>query len=163
MNRLDPEGVGVEYLFQKEQMEELKRISEAQDQEDALFRLMDRWLAQDERLVDTARVLTDEVIYRIWSQKGNIRVQELEKATLYSSRYIEKTLVNNVGLTPKQLCSQMRFQHAVRLLRDPGSTGLAELALLLGYSDQAHFSRTFKKLSGSTPQEFMKRHSPIVL
>ena len=138
LNRLDPEGLDICHIFSKEQMEQLKCLSEGPDQEERLYRLISLWLETDESRVDTARNLTDEVIYRIWNQKGNIQVQELENAT-------------------------MRFQHAVRMLRNPGSISQAELALLLGYSDQAHFSRTFKKMSGITPQEFMKRHSHLIL
>jgi AraC-like DNA-binding protein len=31
---------------------------------------------------------------------------------------------------------------------------LGQLALIAGYYDQAHFSKDFKRFSGSTPQEF---------
>lgn len=55
-----------------------------------------------------------------------------------------------VGVAPKQFSRTRRFQRAVRRIRRAGTTSLAELAVDLGYSDQAHMSREFREFSGST-------------
>ena len=40
------------------------------------------------------------------------------------------------------------------------SVPIAEVALSVGYSDQAHFTRAFKVLTGLTPQEFRRQNLP---
>ncbi|MBN9247396.1 MAG: helix-turn-helix transcriptional regulator [Hyphomicrobium sp.] len=48
---------------------------------------------------------------------------------------------------------QERIGEARRLLT-AGSMTLAELATHLGFSDQSHFSRAFRKVTGTTPRSF---------
>lgn len=48
---------------------------------------------------------------------------------------------------------QLRVDHAVKRLADREVT-LASLALECGFSDQSHFNRVFRKLTGMTPGEF---------
>jgi AraC family transcriptional regulator len=42
-----------------------------------------------------------------------------------------------------------------------GRTPLAELALELGYSDQSHFTREFKRETGWTPSRFRATASSL--
>ena len=41
-----------------------------------------------------------------------------------------------------------------------GTTGLAEMAATLGYTDQAHFTHDFRTMTGMTPGEFL-RDQPV--
>lgn len=51
---------------------------------------------------------------------------------------------------------RLRVQFACRQLADPG-VGLADLALSAGFSDQSHFNRVFKQLTGMTPGAFRRQ------
>jgi AraC family transcriptional regulator len=51
---------------------------------------------------------------------------------------------------------RLRVQFACRRLADP-EVGLADLALSAGFSDQSHFNRVFKQLTGMTPGAFRKQ------
>jgi AraC-like DNA-binding protein len=42
-----------------------------------------------------------------------------------------------------------------RIARD--DTPLADLALDAGFADQAHFSRVFRRVTGSTPSQYRRR------
>ena len=62
---------------------------------------------------------------------------------------------DHVGLPPKTMARVIRFERAVRLLRDSGTPlGWAEIAYRCGYFDQAHFNREFREFAGRTPTEF---------
>ena len=41
-----------------------------------------------------------------------------------------------------------------------GDAAIAQVALSVGYSDQAHFTRAFKTMTGLTPQEFRRLNRP---
>jgi AraC-like DNA-binding protein len=60
------------------------------------------------------------------------------------------------GLRYRALLGDVRFKLARMYLADP-RLSLAEVALLLGYSEQSAFSRAFRTWSGSTPQDY-RRH-----
>jgi AraC-like DNA-binding protein len=59
-----------------------------------------------------------------------------------------------VGLTPKTYCRVLRFQHVLRRAGTGGLSSLADLAIASGYSDQPHFNREFRELTGVTPAEY---------
>ncbi|MGI3899111.1 MAG: helix-turn-helix domain-containing protein [Janthinobacterium lividum] len=56
----------------------------------------------------------------------------------------------STGLSPHQWFLQARVEQAKHLLLD-GSQPLSDMALELGFTDQAHFGRTFKRLTGTPP------------
>ena len=60
------------------------------------------------------------------------------------------------GLRYRTLLGDVRFKLARMYLADP-RLSLAEIALLLGYSEQSAFTRAFRAWSGSPPQGY-RRH-----
>ncbi|WP_370315021.1 helix-turn-helix domain-containing protein [Thalassolituus sp.] len=60
------------------------------------------------------------------------------------------------GITWKQLLDRTREQLAHQYLEDEGLS-LLDIALLLGYSDQGTFTRSFRRWSGTTPLVYRKR------
>jgi AraC-like DNA-binding protein len=57
----------------------------------------------------------------------------------------------------KELLQKTRQQLAQQYLKE-GRLTLAEIALLLGYSEQSAFSRAFKQWLGITPLRFQKMY-----
>ena len=57
------------------------------------------------------------------------------------------------GLTFSQLVDEIRLEMTVPKLRDPGIR-LTDIALSLGYSDPAHFTRAFVRWAGVSPSEY---------
>ena len=54
-------------------------------------------------------------------------------------------------MSPKWVIQRYRLHEAVEQLERGAEVDLAELALQLGYFDQAHFIRDFKALVGRPP------------
>ncbi|MGE0441135.1 MAG: DUF6597 domain-containing transcriptional factor [Gemmatimonadales bacterium] len=83
--------------------------------------------------------------------EGRIRVEDLARTAGLSRRQLERRFLAAVGIAPKVACRVVRFQAALRRLRDaPGQT-LAAIALETGYHDQAHLTREFTALAGVAP------------
>src|SRR5262245_65164316 len=59
------------------------------------------------------------------------------------------------GVTYARVVARVRFNLAQRLLDDPAYK-IIEVALDLGYSDQAHFTRAFTRWTGFAPREFQR-------
>jgi hypothetical protein len=52
---------------------------------------------------------------------------------------------------------KLRIEKAIELLDDP-KYSLSEIAYLTGFSDQSHFTRIFKKVTGKNPSSFKKKY-----
>lgn len=63
-----------------------------------------------------------------------------------------------VGTSPHQHLLQRRVERAKGLLRD-GTLGLAEIAVVVGFSDQSQFTRTFSRVAGISPGRY-RGHFP---
>jgi AraC-like DNA-binding protein len=62
------------------------------------------------------------------------------------------------GLTFARVVARTRFAEAQRMLDDPARK-VIDVALDLGYSDPAHFTRAFERWTGLPPREFRRRRS----
>ncbi|KOO09544.1 helix-turn-helix domain-containing protein [Vibrio hepatarius] len=102
----------------------------------------------------TCSHLTMEVIARVTNARGNIQIQDLVNDTGYSARTLQRTFRNDTGLTPKAFSRAIRCQSAVYKISHNNQVPLSELAFDLGFSDQAHFQREFKKLVSVTPMDY---------
>jgi AraC-like DNA-binding protein len=81
-----------------------------------------------------------------------VAVHTVARAAGMSERSLHRELVRWSGLAPKSLGRILRMQRCLAALR-AGRTPLADLALRLGYADQAHMTRELKALAGITPGE----------
>ena len=59
------------------------------------------------------------------------------------------------GCTMGEFVRRIRIQHARARLRQRG-TDLAALAVELGFADQSHFGRVFKRCTGLTPAAYRR-------
>ncbi|RJL53245.1 helix-turn-helix domain-containing protein [Pectobacterium carotovorum] len=98
-----------------------------------------------------------QIIDLIMAHDGKIRVDELERKTLYSARYIHRLFHDNCGMSPKTFCRTIRFQRALALLNQGNIDSLTMLAQHLEYADQSHFFREFKAFASCSPQHYLAR------
>ena len=77
----------------------------------------------------------------------------LAEKTYVSPWYLSKLLNKYTGQSFSDLLNGARVRRAKELLRDP-SLRVHEVSDLLGFSDVAHFSKTFKKIAGISPNEY---------
>lgn len=90
-------------------------------------------------------------------KKQIVRLEELEDKLGYSARMIHKITVRNVGVSPKQMNMQICMQEAVCRLGQRQARSVTELCHNLGFYDQSHFDKVFRRMTGLTPREFGKK------
>lgn len=86
---------------------------------------------------------------------GQASVEAVAAALHQSKRTLQRRLDTH-GLTWQMLLDRTREQLARRYLDDPGLS-LAQIALLLGYSEQSAFTRSFRRWTGQTPLGWRRR------
>ncbi len=96
-------------------------------------------------------------IKSIIDNSGNfdITLDHIEKKLYLSKSYIIHLFSKEFGTTPKQYIMQKRIGAAKILLRGSRSE-LSEISEQLGFSSVQHFSSSFKKYTGQTPDSFRK-------
>ncbi|GAB3900049.1 hypothetical protein GCM10028803_22240 [Larkinella knui] len=88
---------------------------------------------------------------------GTMPVSEVAAAAHATVRTLERKFRQSSGHTVKEVSGLMRFEQVRnRLWLDPAAN-LAGLAHELGYTDQSHLSREFKRYSGTTPAAFARK------
>ncbi len=80
-------------------------------------------------------------------------IAELASATALSERTLQRRLADGAA-SFSRLLIEVRLETAARYLCDRSGPGLAEIAFLSGFSDQAHFTRSFAKAVGTTPNAY---------
>lgn len=111
-----------------------------------------------QRLESTKPVspVLDYVVERIVASHGSVEVRELEKKTGYSRRWLAKLFEEHIGLSPKTLSAICRFQKVYAAWAQDPSPRILETNPLDLYYDQSHFSREFKRFTGTAPGRYAR-------
>jgi AraC-like DNA-binding protein len=89
--------------------------------------------------------------------KGTIPVSEVAAAAHTTVRTLERNFKQSSGHTIKDVSALIRFEQVRNFLWLHPDTNLAGLAYDLGYTDQSHLTREFKRYSCTTPRAFAKK------
>ena len=88
----------------------------------------------------------------------HLSLGEVAEHVYVSQWHLSKLLNRETGQSFFDLLSGMRISGAKELLADP-AIRIHEIAEKTGFSDVAHFSRSFKKITGCTPGEYRNQQA----
>jgi AraC-like DNA-binding protein len=91
------------------------------------------------------------------NNNGTISVNQIAAKAHTTVRTLERNFKQSSGHTVKDVAGLMRFEQARNQLWLYPDSNLAGLAHELGYTDQSHLSREFKRYSGTTPSAFARK------
>ncbi len=94
---------------------------------------------------------------RMVDDRSLVRVDQVADLAATSTRTLQRLFAAYVGLSPKAVLARYRLQDAAALIDAGEVDDLAALAADLGWFDQAHFSRDFRKVVGVTPSAYLLR------
>ena len=84
-----------------------------------------------------------------------IRSADVARLFGMESTYFSKQFKKRTGMTYNDYVTQLRMKRAMRLL-ELGSYTVAEVAQLVGYQSQRHFSHLFRQYTGKYPSEIQR-------
>lgn len=88
---------------------------------------------------------------------GTLPVREVAAATHATVRTLERRFKQAAGHTVKDVSALMRFEQVRDHLLLHPEASLAAVAHTLGYADQSHLGREFRRYSGTTPAAFARQ------
>lgn len=107
------------------------------------------WLIQ--RLADAQGDPRLDAAFAALARGRGDRVADVADHVNLCRQQLARRFTAAFGLPPRAVSRIGRFQRARRMAAAGRATGWADLAALAGYADQAHLSREFRELSGTSP------------
>lgn len=95
-----------------------------------------------------------QIVGAMSADRSLTRVDQVTERFDIPVRTLQRLFRRYVGVGPKWVLRRYRLHDGAELLARGEDRELAELSVDLGYFDQAHFSREFKDVVGSTPAEY---------
>jgi AraC family L-rhamnose operon regulatory protein RhaS len=89
-----------------------------------------------------------------------IKVEELASLANMSYRSYTEQFKRRTGVTVTQYLTERRVEYAKRLMLETDDILFA--AIEAGFGDLTHFYRVFKKITGSTPKQFIASQKPVL-
>ena len=91
-----------------------------------------------------------ELFELIYASRGTLSVKELSERVFWSSRQINRYFNQTIGISLKAYCSIFRFKSSLHHLKK------GRLFPELNFTDQNHFIKEVKKMSGVTPKQLSR-------
>lgn len=128
------------------------------------FGALDRALLSAASRVSAAPARAEVVLAwdRLVATGGAVEVGALARELGWSRRHLGERFRSEIGLSPKTMARVVRFERSRRLLERPDHPRLADVAVRVGYYDQAHLNREWRLLAGCTPTTWMAEELPPV-
>ncbi len=124
--------------------------------EDERHRLLEQFLRELKPVPDADATRTRQLAEGIATDRTLRSVEELARRAGMNLRALQRLFARYVGVNPKWVIQRYRLHEAAeQLARQPAS--MSALALELGYADQAHFIRDFKRIVGVSPALYARR------
>ena len=86
--------------------------------------------------------------------KMKLSIAKMSQKVNISSYHLIRKFSSETGLTPHKFQMQCRIRKAQELLREGHK--VSDVGQMVGFCDQSHMDRVFRKHVGITPEEYMK-------
>ena len=101
------------------------------------------------------------LLQELFSKKGPEAFSQARQELGISQRYAQLLFREYVGVSPGLYAKIIRFLEATMQPPKNGDS-LSHFALDLGYYDQSHFIRDFKRFSGFTPRQYFRQPEKLI-
>ena len=105
---------------------------------------------------DKTIALASQLVERILAQPDIKTVDDLVIRAGIGKRSIQRIFNEYVGVSPKWTIRRYRLHEVIEKVNSGGRPAWAELALELGYFDQAHFINDFRSIVGYSPTQYQR-------
>ncbi|MEV7093533.1 helix-turn-helix domain-containing protein [Amycolatopsis sp. NPDC051045] len=126
------------------------------DDDAQMVRAVDNLLIANPVTLSPAARQAAAAVESIARDPGITRVAQLCADTGLTTRFVQRMFAEHVGCPPKWAIRIYRLNDAAQRLVTEGDPDYAGLAVRLGYSDQSHFIRDFRTVTGQSPAEYAR-------
>lgn len=135
----------------------LAAIAQAQPHDERMVALASDFLAAHLPSPDAQALHVGDVVDAIAADRSIRTLDDVAARWRLAPRTLQRLFNQYVGIGPKWVINRYRMHEALERVDAGDAVDWAQLALELGYFDQAHFIRDFKALVGCPPGEYARR------
>jgi AraC-like DNA-binding protein len=128
----------------------------ALDDDHRCMALAEEFLRAQRASLDEQVLAVGRIVQQIADDPGITQVEHLLTDTGLSKRTLQRLFDRYVGVSPKWVIQRYRLHEAIDRISPQQPVEWANLALDLGYFDQAHFIKHFKTVVGKTPEDYAR-------
>ncbi|MGV0996107.1 helix-turn-helix domain-containing protein [Empedobacter falsenii] len=99
---------------------------------------------------------TKEILYLI-QQTDELKVSPLAKQLSINESTLYRLFMNQIGQSPKSFLKTVRFRKALDSILHFENEKLTHIAYQNNYTDQSHFIRDFKEITGQSPNQLRNK------
>jgi AraC-like DNA-binding protein len=137
--------------------EAVERTILSTEDQDVMVNAANAFLLARKPAPDAKADLARELVGRILREPEILTVEDLAERSAMSLRSLQRLFSQYVGVSPKWVIRRYRLHELVERMHSGERLDWAQLAVELGYFDQAHLIHDFKAISGCTPTEYAKQ------
>ena len=126
-------------------------------EEDEMVRAMESFLLRRVPTPDERVLLVDGIVGQILHQPQIRTVDDLANQTGINKRSLQRIFREYVGISPKWVIRRYRLHELIERLEAGDPLNWSDLALELGYFDQAHLINDFRAVTGYSPADYQRR------
>jgi AraC-like DNA-binding protein len=135
----------------------LDAILSISEDEEASIATANRFFSARIPAVDDSAVLAAVLVDRILSEPDIRTVDDLSARARLGKRSLQRLFNEYVGVSPKWVIRRYRLHELLERVHSGAEPDYAQLALELGYYDQAHLINDFRSIVGYSPTQYQGR------
>src|SRR5919197_8292 len=161
VSAISDQVVALGALFGEEARALEEAVLDAPD-DDTRVETADAFLRGRASAPDDAGRLAGRIVAAIEQDRAIVRVDDVARRFEVGARSLQRLFREHVGVSPKWVIKRFRLHEALEQVSAGRAVDWPELALALGYFDQAHFIRDFKAMVGEPPGDYARRSRGVV-
>lgn len=122
----------------------------------AVIAELEAFLRAREARADATAISMARIAAAMAAERGITRIEQVAQRFGLGVRRLQRQFRDYVGVPPKWVIQRYRLHEALARIDAGGRADWAALALDLGYADQAHLIRDFKRIVGCTPAQYAR-------
>lgn len=136
----------------------MTQISKNSSEPEIIHHLTD-WFSK-KRIESSRNAMVTRFINQTIQSKGKIGIKNFCRELQIHKSTLEKNFKQHTGYAPKEYARVIRFNFLLnRILFSP--MNLTETTYEMGYFDQSHMIRDFRKITGTNPTDFVEKNFTV--